>query len=298
MKLCFDATRFGCGLDGAVELASHRGINSIEYSFAPFAPAGRSSGKGGASKKAAKGEEEERLYLEQVKGVAQSSGVDFAIINLDYAFDVNDKKAHKLFQAMLGKLSQVATALACPRLGVSLLPTPDFVSAFTAFYQGLKDDPAIEQELVLRLITPVPLRGLSLAKWRHLEPQEWRDLLAACPGLSLAYCPADALWLGLDYLQNMSSFAQAISHVVACDLEINRSMLNDSGLFGPLWWRYRLAGKGQVDFKQVIELLKLHDFQGAFSMHFEDEFLSSEDSLQHLEALDESVKYFSPLLKY
>jgi hypothetical protein len=37
MKLCFDATKFGSGLDGAIELASSKGIKSVEYSFAPFA---------------------------------------------------------------------------------------------------------------------------------------------------------------------------------------------------------------------------------------------------------------------
>jgi sugar phosphate isomerase/epimerase len=53
-------------------------------------------------------------------------------------------------------------------------------------------------------------------------------------------------------------------------------MLKDSGLFGPLWWRYRLPGKGQIDWAQVVEALKLYGFTGSFSVHLDDEFVVSQ----------------------
>jgi hypothetical protein len=43
MKLCFDATRFGTGLDGAINLAAAKNIAAIEYSFAPFTVKGQKS---------------------------------------------------------------------------------------------------------------------------------------------------------------------------------------------------------------------------------------------------------------
>lgn len=36
MKLCFDATRFGAGLEGAIDIAAQKGIPCVEYSFEPF----------------------------------------------------------------------------------------------------------------------------------------------------------------------------------------------------------------------------------------------------------------------
>ena len=291
MKLSFDATRFGCGLDGAVELAAHHAIASVEYSFAPFVV---KTGKGAKSQ-----DDKEAAYFASVAENARKLGVEFSILNLDYALDPLDKRAVKQFSPMLQKLAVVARNLSCPRLGFSLLPAADedFLAAFLTQYAELK---ALEElstlELVMRLAAPPSMRGQSLRKWRPLEPGEWRELLAGCEGLSFSYSPADCLWQGIDYLQNIGHFAQAISHVGAHDMEINRTILGDSGMYGPLWWRYRVAGKGQVDFRQVIELLKLYDFQGSLSMQFEDEFLS-DDPLQLSESLEEGVKYFAPLMK-
>jgi sugar phosphate isomerase/epimerase len=72
-------------------------------------------------------------------------------------------------------------------------------------------------------------------------------------------------------------------------------MLSDSGMYGPLWWRYRTPGKGQVDWSQLIEALKLYGFEGYFSIHLDDEFVN--DDQESLEtALDEAVKLFAPLV--
>ncbi len=292
MKLCFDATRFGCGLDGAVELAAERSVPLLEYCFQPFA----TSGKGAKSQ-----DDKERKYFASVAAKAEKAGVEFAILNLDYALDPLDKKSIKQFAPMMQKLSAVAAALKCPRLGFSVRPGADesWISAFAEQYALLRESALKENEFqpldyVLRLSTPAEYRGVSLRKWRQLEPHEWRELLSQCEGLSFVYSPADCLWLGIDYLQNMGSFVQAIAHVVAHDVEINRTILTDSGMFGPLWWRYRVAGKGQVDWRQVIELLKLYEYKGALSIQMDDEFI--EDDVV-VDTLDESVKYFAPHLK-
>ena len=129
-----------------------------------------------------------------------------------------------------------------------------------------------------------------------MEPQDWRDLVAACPGLSLSFSPADCVWLGIDYLRILSGLAAVIDHVEAHDVEINRDLLVDSGMFGPLWWRYRVPGKGQVDWGQLIEALKLYDFQGSISIHLDDEFVASdEEELEN--ALDGGLKKLAPLVR-
>ena len=116
------------------------------------------------------------------------------------------------------------------------------------------------------------------------------------PNLGLNFSPADCVWLGIDYLRILSGLVAAIEHVEAHDIEINRDLLVDSGMYGPLWWRYRMPGKGQVDWRQLIEALKLYDFQGTISIHMDDEFIA--DETEELEkALETSQKFLAPLLR-
>lgn len=287
MKLCFDATKFGCGLHGAVEIAQAREVPLVEYSFAPFTAA-----------KSQKQDDKENRYFEEVSGQAAAANVEFALLNLDYALDPGNKKSLKQFTPMLTKLAAVARTLNCKKVSFHLLPTASVVEDFAALYPTLLEALApYDVSLLVRLSTPQEFRGVSLKQWRPLEPGEWRALLSSCDGLSFVYSPGDCLWLGIDYLQNLGHFAQAVAHVVAHDVEINRALLTDSGMYGPLWWRYRQVGKGQVDWRQIIELLKLHDFQGAFSLQFDDEFLADDPDALDM-ALSENVKFISPLIKW
>jgi sugar phosphate isomerase/epimerase len=287
MKFSFDATRFGSGLDGAVDLASARGISAVEYSFAPFAPA----------KSNKKQDAEELAHLSGVHDMALAKGVDFACLNLDFTLDASDKKSVKQFLPMVTKLAAVAQAIGCGKVFVRPGDNDDWMQDFAAEYAPLSEKlAAFDVRPLVRLATPVEYRGVSLKKWRGMEPQEWRDMVSLCPGLSFVYSPADLLWLGIDYLLNLPGMVSAIEHIVAHDVEINRTILNDSGLYGPLWWRYRLVGKGQVDWRQFIEALKLYDYQGAFSLQLDDEFI--EDESQALgDALDEGKRYLARLLK-
>lgn len=290
MRLCFDATRFGSGLEGAIEIAADKGLGAIEFSFAPF----------NATGKAAKLDQKERKYLESVAELAKKNNVEIACLNLDYCLNFDDKKSGKQFAQMIHKLAQVANALSCQRISFSLQPGSDegWKQEFEQQFAELKETLAENGvRLLLRLATPAAFRGMSLKKWRPMEPQDWRDLLSLCHGeLSLSFSPADCVWLGIDYLQILPGIASAIEHIEAHDVEINRSMLNDSGMFGPSWWRYRLIGKGQVDWRQLIEALKLYDFKGTFSVHLDDEFIADE-SEELYGALDSSLRAVSHLVR-
>jgi len=290
MRLCFDATRFGCGLDGAIELAAVKNVPAVEYSFAPFA----ATAKGARSL-----DDKEKKYLKSVSELSKRHRVELACLNLDYCLDPLDKKASKQFALMLSKLVRVCAVVKCNKVTFSLSPGIDEAwkdaveEQFATWQDELNEH---DVKLLLRLATPMIYRDQSLKKWRAMEPQDWRDLISACPGLSLSFSPADCVWQSIDYLRLLSGLTQAIDHVEAHDIEINRPMLNDSGLFGPLWWRYRIAGKGQVDWGQLIEALKLYDFTGTFSVHVDDEFIASEhEELQH--ALDSSLKVVAPLVR-
>ncbi len=173
---------------------------------------------------------------------------------------------------------------------------PDWKELFEKEYAVLMPIFAeYEVKPLLHTSTPMRLRGVSLKHWHAMEPQDWRDLLSSCPELALSFSPGDCLWLGIDYLQILSHIVTGIDHIEGHDAEINRPLLKDSGLFGPLWWRYRQIGKGQVDWGQLIETLKLFDYKGDFSIQLDDEFLAG-DELALLSALDDSISKIAPFL--
>ena len=184
MKLCFDATRFGAGLEGAIEIASEKGIPCVEYSFEPFA----TTGKTGKSLKV-----KERKYLESVKDLCAQKNVEIACLNLLYTHTSGNKKSVKKFHGMIEKLSKVANVLGCKYVSFYLEPGVD-QSWKDEFEKEFQEILPITQEqnviLLLKLSTPQSARSKSLKKWRAMEPQDWRDLLSVCDGLSLSFSPA------------------------------------------------------------------------------------------------------------
>lgn len=291
MQLCFDATRFGSGLQEAVELAAAKKVPAVEYMFEPFSV---------ADKAARTLNEQEKLYLADVSSLAKKSGVQIAAIKLNYPLIASDKSAAKEFQGMIAKLGLLAHAISCPRVICYLQPenTGNWIenveSKLLPVLAGLKKQGI---RLVLSLSTAPSCRGRSLKYWRSCDPQEWRELLARLPELSLSFSAADCIWQGIDYLRILPGVAKAIEHIEAQDVEISRDMLADSGMFGPLFWRYRTLGKGQVDWRQFIEALKLYEFDGNLSIQLDDEFIGG-DYPELAEALDSGIKLLTPLMKY
>lgn len=291
MKLCFDATKFGGGLDGAIELAAERGLTAIEYCFEEF--------KVAAGKTAHEVKGQEKTFLQRVSRLSQKKNVAIACINLDYAHEPGDKASSKKFVGMLSKLLEVSAIVNCSRVAFLLSPGEDdsWKEKFEEEYAQIA--PRFEErgvQLLLRIATPPKNRGVSLKRWRGMEPQDWRDLVSGCPGLSLSFSPGDCLWLGVDYLQILSAMTPVIEHIEANDVEIHRTLLKDSGMYGPLWWRYRQIGKGQVDWGQFIDALKLYDFKGTFSIHLDDEFINPDD-ISLSDALDECIQKLKPFIR-
>lgn len=291
MQLCFDATRFGTGLDGAIELAAAKGIGAIEYSFAPFSLQEDEDSDSSAGK--------DNAVLKHIKQLSIDKNVVIACLNLDYCLTGTDKSADKNFSKMLNKIIKLAKKVGCKKIGINIKTSPDdnWLQSAEGKLTDLKAN--LEKHgigLLLRLSTAKEFRNKSLKHWIATEPQDWRDLMAGCPGLALSFSPADCVWLGIDYLKILSGIVSGIEHIEAHDIEISRTMLSDSGMYGPLWWRYRLPGKGQVDWSQLIEALKLYGFAGYFSIHLDDEFVY--DDYQSLEdALDNSINFLAPLIR-
>ncbi len=263
---------------------------AVEFAFEPFVAAGKSQALAA----------EEKVYLEEAASLSKRHEIPVVCLRFNYWLDTSDKQAVKQFQGMMAKIARVAKVLGCGRISFGLKgqPDDDWVLAAAQALAPVVDALAKQDaRLLLTLASPEPCRGRSLKAWRPLEPHEWRNLIAECPGLCLSFSAADCAWQSIDYLQVLPGIVKAIEHVEARDIEVNRTILTDSGLFGPLWWRYRMLGKGQIDWRQLIEALKLYGYEGAFSIKLDDEFVDG-DELALQESLDTSIGLIKPLLRY
>ncbi len=290
MRLCFDATRFGSGLYEAVELAASKNLTACEFGFSSFEVE-----KG--SKKLSK---DEKDYLDSVHELCSKNSIEISALKLRTPVKVSDKNSLRDFKTQIDKLAKVAAVLKSQRIIFQLEAEAgkdwllEVEKMLTPIVESLKKK---QIKLSLSLSTPEIYAGKSLRGWRPLEPQEWRELLAGVPDLSLSFSVADCAWQGIDYLRILPPLVKAIEHVEAQDVQVNRQIISDSGLFGPLWWRYMTVGKGQVDWGQFVEALKLYEYNGDLSITFNDEF-ACENEQGLWEALDTSIKVLAPLVKY
>ena len=113
MRLCYDATRFGSGLQEAVEIAAERGLSACEYSFESFETGGKSAKKLSA---------DETEHLKSVADFCKQKDIEIACLRLNMQLVASDKKSLRSFNSMIDKLASVAEALQCKRLLFYLLP--------------------------------------------------------------------------------------------------------------------------------------------------------------------------------
>lgn len=110
------------------------------------------------------------------------------------------------------------------------------------------------------------------------SPELWEWIFSL--GFYLNFDPSHLMWLGIDPVEAINTHAARIVHVQAKDTQLDQSALNQYGFFGRMrgkanewdtgWWRYRVPGRGQVDWKGVIDALEQGGFDGVVSVEHED----------------------------
>jgi sugar phosphate isomerase/epimerase len=98
-------------------------------------------------------------------------------------------------------------------------------------------------------------------------------------GLWLNYDPSHLVWLGIDPLAALEQHVDRVLHVQAKDVEVHAAARNRYGVFGQLldkqpwvsgWWRYRIPGLGEVDWRRLIDALHQAGYDGVVSVEHED----------------------------
>ncbi|WP_445148662.1 sugar phosphate isomerase/epimerase family protein [Baekduia sp. Peel2402] len=111
------------------------------------------------------------------------------------------------------------------------------------------------------------------------SPELWEWMFAL--GLYLNFDPSHLLWLGIDPVAALRPYVANVAHAHAKDAETFPERRNHYGFFGRLserasdpwdmgWWRYRIPGRGQVDFPAYVDALYEGGFDGVLSVEHED----------------------------
>ena len=109
------------------------------------------------------------------------------------------------------------------------------------------------------------------------ELSDWRFEL----GLYLNFDPSHLLWLGIDPVAALRPYVGRVAHAHAKDAETFPAERNRYGFFGRTstreedpwdmgWWRYRLPGLGEIDFRRYVDALYEGGFGGVLSVEHED----------------------------
>ncbi|HET9128883.1 MAG TPA: sugar phosphate isomerase/epimerase [Propionibacteriaceae bacterium] len=111
------------------------------------------------------------------------------------------------------------------------------------------------------------------------SPELWEWMTKEL-GFYLNWDPSHLTWIGIDPIATIAPFAEYIVHAQAKDLEIFDDKRNQYGFFGLVekgdnpwamgWWRYRIPGRGIVDWSHVVDRLYEVGFTGTLSVEHED----------------------------
>jgi len=113
------------------------------------------------------------------------------------------------------------------------------------------------------------------------SPELWREMFKRVPNknFGLNYDPSHLHSMLIDYITPIKEFGDRIFHVHAKDTEVFDDKLKTYGIFNKQlnvnqddcgYWRYRMPGLGQVDFKRLIKELKEIGYDGVVSIEHED----------------------------
>ena len=110
------------------------------------------------------------------------------------------------------------------------------------------------------------------------SPELWEWMFEL--GFYLNWDPSHLTWIGIDPLTTIEPYLDRIVHTQAKDVETFADKRNRSGFFGTIdkgdnpwemgWWRYRVPGLGEVDWRRIIDRFYELGYAGVVSVEHED----------------------------
>ena len=189
-----------------------------------------------------------------------------------------DAKTRKYIHNHLHKLIDAAALLGVDSVGtfIGRDPNLNLQDCFPVAQKVFKEHLAYAKKNKVRLmIENCPMDG-----WQKpdmvgnimFSPENFEKMFKLLPqenfGLNLD--PSHLYWMGCDYVGCVKEFKERIFHVHAKDTEILPANLGRKGIFGHGWWRYRMPGLGEIDWKKFTCALLENGYKGVMSIEHED----------------------------
>ena len=106
------------------------------------------------------------------------------------------------------------------------------------------------------------------------SPAIWERIFTEIPSenFGLNFDPSHFIWLQMDYLKPLTTFADRIFHVHAKDVRLDRERLNEVGILAtPLQYHTpKLPGLGDVDWGRFFSVLSDTGYEGSVCVEVED----------------------------
>jgi sugar phosphate isomerase/epimerase len=222
---------------------------------------------------------------ERVRGILHDHGLALSALAF---YDNNLHPAPQERAAINGHVRaciDAAAALGCPAVGTFIGRDPA---------RSVAENLAEAERVFAPLVEHAGERGVKLmienCVMEGWHPDGYPGNLAYSPelwewmfglGLYLNFDPSHLLWLGIDPVAALRPYVERVAHAHAKDAETFPADRNRYGFFGRTatraedpwdmgWWRYRIPGLGDVDFRRYVDTLYEGGFDGVLSVEHED----------------------------
>ena len=153
-----------------------------------------------------------------------------------------------------------------------LFPGRDPTVSEDANYQDFADHAA-------GLLAHAPRLAIAIENWPGpandyiaTTPGGWRRLFDLVPDarFGVEFDPSHLIRIGVDVYSAYDGVKDRVKIIHAKDASIDAARLQEVGYHGAGWWRYRLPGRGALDWRKFLAHAKASGFDGVVSVEHED----------------------------
>lgn len=229
-------------------------------------------------------ESTDQQYLAQVKAIFTQRNLTLSSLAF---YDNNlhpDQKSRDAINAHVIKCIDTAAALGVDTVGT-------FVGR--DWNKPVRENLAMAKEVFAPLVKHADSKGVKIiienCVMEGWHPDGYPGNLAYSPelwewmfdlGLYLNYDPSHLVWMGIDPIAAIKPYLDRIPHAQAKDIQVDTTKRNFYGYPGKSvirenpwdvgWWRYRVPGLGDVDWRRLIDVMYEGGFNGTLSVEHED----------------------------
>lgn len=128
------------------------------------------------------------------------------------------------------------------------------------------------EERGIRIAFETAGRGGPEGNLAH-SPELWDRMFETVPSeaIGLSFDPSHLVWLHIPNIPGViRAYGSRIYHVDGKDTEIMPERLARQGILGSGWWRYRLPGLGELDWRAIFSALRDIGYDDVISIENED----------------------------